>query len=166
MLMDDQKFRTIIENADVAAFLALEEGDKEYLMLTLMYDFISLKKLSEMNEVQKTLYLAARLEDICQADGLPSLSEDEEIWKALPKIEEAYRRLGAVKTAEYIREFISLLPEGGVPEWEWFFESESAGTVKALDRKISDYPDGAMSSLYIKFLSENDNAAKAFMNLQ
>lgn len=166
MLMDDQKFRTIIENADSHAFAALSESDKEDFMLTLMYDFISLKKLSEMNEVQKTLYLAARLEDICQADGLPSLSEDEEIWKALPEIEEAYRRLGAVKTAEYIREFISLLPEGSVPEWEWFFESESAGTVKALDRKISDYPDGAMSSLYIKFLSGNDNAAKAFMNLQ
>lgn len=164
--MDEQKFKEIIEAADTAAFEALSEADKEDFMLTLMYDFIFRKKLSEMNEIQKTLYLAARLEDTCQADALPSLSEDGELWKALPEIAKAYHSLGAVKTAECIDKFISLLPGDDVPEWEWFFEGEIAEAIKDIDGEISDYPDGAMSGYYVKYLSDKKNADKAFMNLQ
>ena len=115
--MDEKSsvFDRIIRDHDAEALVALSDSEKEDFLIALMYDHLSDKPLAEMNEVQRTLFLASRLEDVCQADALPSLSEDEEIFLALPEIKKAYEKLGAVKTAELLGEFIGLVPAGTIP---------------------------------------------------
>ena len=158
--MDEKSsvFDSIIRNHDAEGLIALSDSEKEDFLITLMYDHLSDKPLAEMNEVQKTLFLASRLEDICQADALPSLSEDEEIFLALPEIKTAYEKLGAVKTAGLLGELIELVPIGIVPEWEWFFESERKDIINSLDSGICDYPDGAMRNFYTAYISDPRNA--------
>lgn len=143
----------------------MSRSNKQDFLLTLTYDYLSKKPLSELNQVQKTLYLAMRLEDTCQADALPSLSEDEEIFLALPEIKLAYERLGALKTAKYLSEFIALIPKDTVPEWDWFFDDEREQIISRIDSAICNYPDGVMRELYITYISDSENANQLLINL-
>lgn len=156
--MDEKDFQDIISKHDTKRLLSLGDSEKENFLLVLIYDHLSEKPLAELNEVQKTLFLASRLEDICQADSLSSLSEDEEIFLALPEIKTAYETLGAVRTAELLGEFIRLVPEGFVPEWKWFSAPERKDIIKRIDGEICDYPDGVMSNYYIEYMSMPQNA--------
>lgn len=162
---NNETFHKIIIDNDVEGLLKMSNENKEDFLLILMYDYLCNKKLSEMNQVQKTLYLAMRLEDICQTDALPSLSEDEEIFLALPEIKLAYERLGALKTAQYLNEFIALIPKATIPEWDWFFDDERKQIIHRLDSKICNYPDGLMKNLYITYISNCENANKLLNNL-
>lgn len=158
--MDEKSnvFNEIIRDRDFEALTALSDSEKEDFLITLVYDHLSEKPLAEMNEVQRTLFLASRLEDVCQADSLPSLSEDEEVFLALPEIKAAYEKLGAVKTAELLGEFIKLVPDGTVPEWEWFFEPERKDIINRIDSAICNYPDGVMRNFYTAYISDPRNA--------
>ena len=165
-MSDSVKLFNIIRDRDIDGLLALDRGGKEDFLFTLIYDHLADMSLSEMNEAQKTLFLASRLEDACQADALPSLSEGEEIFLALPEIKVAYERLGANKTAALLEEFIALLPIGTVPEWDWFFEDERKDIIKRIDGEICDYPDGLMLEKYIDYISDPENAKQILMNLK
>ena len=155
----------IISNRDTQQLLALSDEEKLDFILHL-YDYLCGLQLSEMNHAQRTLYLAMRLEDTCQADALPSLSEEEELFLALPEMKSALEELGALKTAELLGAFISLLPVGSVPEWKWFFDSERKEVIKGLDSKISDYPDGVMSGLYAAYISKPEIAEEILMGIK
>ncbi|MDE6733748.1 MAG: hypothetical protein K2J77_12850 [Oscillospiraceae bacterium] len=159
-------FRSIILNRDAEGLIALDSGEKEDFLLTLIYDHLADIPIAEMNEAQKTLYLASRLEDICQADALPSLSEDEEAFLALPEIKKSLERLGAFKAAGLLDEFISLLPVGEIPEWDWFFEPEREDIIKKIDSGICNYPDGPMRDLYVDYISNAENVKQVLMNLK
>lgn len=165
-MSDSSAFRDIILNSDAEGLLALSSGEKEDFLLTLIYDHLADIPIAEMNEAQKTLYLASRLEDTCQADALPSLSEDEELFLALQEIKRAYERLGAFKTAGLLDEFILLLPVGTVPEWDWFFEPEREDIIKRIDSGICNYPDGPMRELYVDYISNPENAKQMLVNLK
>lgn len=164
-MTDNAKIRGIIENQDVKGLLALDDGEKEELLFELIYDRLTEKPLAEMNETQKTLYLASKLEDVCQADSLPSMSENEEIFLALPDIKLSLERLGAVKTAGFLEKFISLVPAGTVPEWEWFFEAERKDIIAQIDSGICNYPDGTMLKLYVAYISDPQNAEQLLADL-
>lgn len=164
-MTDNSKIRGIIENQDVKGLLALDNGEKEDFLFALIYDCLTEKSLAEMNETQKTLFLASKLEDVCQADSLPSLSEDEEIFLALPDIKISLERLGAVKTAGLLEEFMSLVPAGTVPEWEWFFEAERKDIIAQIDSGICNYPDGTMINLYVAYISDPQNAEQLLADL-
>lgn len=162
---NNEMFHNIIINNDIEGLLKMSRSNKQDFLLTLMYDYLSNKPLYELNQVQKTLYLAMRLEDTCQADSLPSLSEDEEIFLALPETKLAYERLGAFKTAKYLGEFIVLIPKDTVPEWDWFFDDERGKIISMIDSKICNYPDGVMSDLYITYISDSEKANQLLINL-
>lgn len=165
-MSDGGVFRGIITDRDAERLIALASSEKEDFMFTLIYDHLADMPIDEMNEAQKTLFLASKLEDTCQADALPSLSEDEEIFLALPEIKKSLERLGANKTAALLEEFISLLPVGEVPEWDWFFEAERDDIIKKIDSGICNYPDGPMCDLYIDYISNPENANRLLMNLK
>ncbi len=165
-MSDSSVFRGIVMDRDAEGLLALDSSEKEDFILTLIYDYLTNMPIDEMNEAQKTLFLASRLEDTCQADALPSLSEDEEVFLALPEIKKSLERLGALKTAALLEEFISLLPVGTVPEWDWFFEHEREDIIKKIDSGICNYPDGPMRELYIDYISDPENAKQLLMDLK
>lgn len=164
-MTDNGKFLDIIQNQNVEGLLALDSGEKEDFLLVLIYDYLTDKPLAEMNEAQKTLFLTSWLEDTCQADALPSLSENEELFLALPEIKRSLENLGALKTAVFLGEFISLLPVGKVPEWEWFFEEERKDVITKIDSGICNYPDGLMRDLFVDYISTPQNAEQLLMNI-
>lgn len=117
--MEKDVYHNIILKEDIEKLLALNNDEKEEFLLVLIYNYLPWKSLGEMNEVQKTIYLASKLEDICQIDALPSLSKEKEFFLVLPEIKAAYENLGAFKSAALLDEFIALIPPGIVPEWDW-----------------------------------------------
>ena len=163
--MSENLYHKIILNQDIKSLLSLSSSEKEDFLFVLLYHYLSVKPLSEMNEVQKTLFLASKLEDTCQADALPTLSEDKEIFLALPEIKKALEKLGALKTAALLDEFISLVAVGIVPEWEWFFEGARKDIIARIDGQICNYPDGLMCGLYIAYISNTQNAKQLLRNL-
>ena len=149
--MMNDTFARITASGDSDALLSLSRDEMDDFLNELMYGQLCDMPLSAMNEVQKTLYLAMTVEDTCQADGLPSLSENEEVFLALPDAAKAYERLGAPLTAGLIREFISLLP-GGVPDRDRFFEGEQEADIDRIGSAIGSYPDGKMSERYVSYV--------------
>jgi len=61
--------------------------------------------------------------------------------------------------------FISLVPVGTVPKWDWFFEEERGKLIDRIDGEICYYPEGIMSNLYIAYISNPQNAKQLFQNL-
>lgn len=163
--MTDTQCDSIILNQDVEGLLALSDSEKDDLLDRILWHYLPFKSLNEMNEVQKTLYLASTLEDTCQADALPSLSENPEIFLALPEIKKSYETLGALKTAALLDELISLLPAGIVPEWDWFFEGATGEIIERIDSEICNYPDGVMHQIYVTYISDPQIAAQLLMDL-
>lgn len=156
--MSDEQIQAIIAARDIDGLLSLGRDDTEEFLTGVMYGHLCNMELSDMNEVQRTLYLAMTLEDTCQADALPSLSENEEVFLSLGDMIAACETLGAVRTAGYLREFEALLPDGEVPEWDWFFDGEREDIISGLDSAISGYPDGSMQELYIGYISDRGRA--------
>lgn len=163
--MEEKRYHDIILNEDVEKLLALSADEKEELMSELVYEYLPAKSLTKMNEVQKTLYLAWTLEDACQADSLLSLSEEEELFLALPETKKALEALGAFQSAALLGELIALLPAGIVPEWDWFFEEEREDIIERIDSKLCDYPDGVMCDFYITYCSKPENARQLLSGL-
>ena len=83
--MEKDVYHNIILKEDIEKLLALNNDEKEEFLLVLIYNYLPWKSLGEMNEVQKTIYLASKLEDICQIDALPSLSKEKEFFLVLPE---------------------------------------------------------------------------------
>ena len=156
--MEKDVYHNIILKEDIEKLLALNNDEKEEFLLVLIYNYLPWKSLGEMNEVQKTIYLASKLEDICQIDALPSLSKEKEFFLVLPEIKAAYENLGAFKSAALLDEFIALIPPGIVPEWDWFFDDERVDIIERIDGELCDYPDGRMGYFYVAYLSKPQNA--------
>lgn len=156
--MEKDVYHNIILKEDIEKLLALNNDEKEEFLFVLIYNYLPWKSLEEMNEVQKTVYLASKLEDICQIDALPSLSEEKEFFLVLPEIKAAYENLGAFKSAALLDEFIALIPPGTVPEWDWFFKDERIDIIERIDNELCDYPDGCMGDFYIAYISKPQNA--------
>lgn len=73
--------------------------------------------------------------------------------------------MGAFKTAGFLSEFISLVPVGTVPEWDWFFEAERKDVIARIDSGICNYPDGIMRDLYVDYISNPQNAEQLLTDL-
>ena len=108
-----------------------------------------------LNNTQRVLFLCMRLVDAGQADHILSfLQEEYSQWKH--EAVNALKEIGAIKSAEIIRQAIDLLPENN----EWFFDTADEHSEKLMnqhDRDFSNYPDGSMPELYRKYAEKNRN---------
>lgn len=168
--MESQDVKRIIETGDAAAFRALNEEDMESCLIELLYQHFYRMDFQQLNPVQKTIFLCMVLEDHCQADGLLSVTDDENLFFLLPQMKSALLAIQAPATAEALQEFIDFLPEGTftnrcLPEWEWFMEPENSAVCKEIDDRISNYPDGLMRGLYRKFLLSAESAADELLRI-
>ena len=144
----------IVNASEIAA---LSDDDASDFLLKLVYEYLDNITLNQMNAAQRTLYLAIRLEDICQADALPSLAEEPALLAALPEMQQALETLGLPETAAAIAELREMLRADGIaiPDWDWFSAPERKERTAALDRRISSYPDGAAMPRYIAYMREH-----------
>lgn len=169
--MESQDVKRIVETGDAAAFRTLNEEDMESCLIELLYRHFYWMDFQQMNSVQKTIFLCMVLEDHCQADGLLSLTDDENLFFLLPQMKSALLAIEAPATAAALQEFIDFLPEGTfanrcMPEWEWFIEPENSPVFEEIDSRISEYPDGLMRGLYRKFLLSAESAADELLRIQ
>ncbi len=111
------------------------------------------KNAQSLNTVQLNLFLCMHIENAGQADHILSFLQE-----CFPEYQEqvvtSFNEIGAIKSAEIIKQAIELLPEDG----SWFFETsneDSEKLMEKLDSEFSDYPDGFMKDLYFKYASKN-----------
>ena len=104
---------------------------------------------ASLNPIQLNLFLCMHLENAGQADSIIAFLQE---WfpEHNERVIESLKEIGAILSAEIIREAVALLPEDG----SWFFKScseEAEKQMVKLDSKFSDYPDGPMRDLYRKY---------------
>lgn len=161
----------IIKKRDCNRLMGLDEKETESVLIKLLYDYLYKKPVETMNSNQRDLFLLMTLEDHCQADGLDSLSDDEELFFLMPDTYKALLRINAPKTAEALKEFIDMLPEGclkerEIPDWEeWFMDEQNSEKIAEIDGIISSYPDGLMRTLYTSFIKDNVDFAKDILDV-
>ncbi len=137
---------------DIAAIASFSDEAAGDFLLKLVYDHSM--PLAQMNSAQKTLYLAIRLEDTCQADALSSLAEEPALAGAIPEMQQALETLHLPETAAAMAALCEMLRESGtaIPDWEWFTAPERKERIAALDKRIASYPDGAPLPHYAAYL--------------
>lgn len=168
--MDDALFNKIIETKNVAAFIDLNDNDMESCFIELFYQYFYEMGFQNLNSIQKTLFLCMVLEDHCQADGILSLTEEEELFFLLPQMVKALSDIEALNTANAVQRFIDFLPNGTfenhvIPEWGWFMADENYNVIEKIDSDICNYPDGLLRGLYRKFLLSKPGAVSDLLQI-
>lgn len=161
----------IIEQNDYLRLMELNEDEMEDVLIDLLYNHLYKKPIESMNENQLDLFLLMTLEDHCQADGLDSLSEEEELFFRMEFTYNALLRINAPQTAAALKAFIDMLPEGAmanrvIPDWkDWFMNDANRNKIREIDSNISSYPDGLMRTLYAAYIKNNADFAKDILDV-
>ncbi|MGP1993555.1 DMP19 family protein [Zobellia laminariae] len=113
------------------------------------------KKPDSLNQKQLNLFLCMHLENAGQSASILTFLEE---WFPEQKgqIVKSLNEIGAIKSAEIIKNAIELLPIDGT----WFSESSDDDSEKLMnrfDKEFSDYPDGIMRDLYRKYADKHRN---------
>lgn len=143
----------IAEAEDINALFLLE--DNEYFTITLHKILCNRyeKSPGALNQVELNLFLAIHLENVGQSDTLLTVLQE---WfsQYAGTVVESLVEIGAVKSAEIIKQAVDLLPEDG----SWFFEKASemeSDLMCKLDTAFALYPDGNINILYRRYAEEN-----------
>lgn len=162
---------TIIEQKDIEQLMNLSSEEMESVLIDLLYGYLYKMPIKSMNKNQLDLFLLMTLEDHCQADGLDSLSEDEELFFRVNETYSALLRIHAPKTAEALKKFIDMLPDETftnrvIPDWkEWFMNEVIRERIQEVDSIISSYPDGLMRDLYAAYIKNNIDFARDILEV-
>ena len=169
--MEKELIQSIITQKDVTAMCGMGEYDMISVLIELTYQHFYNTPIEDLNEEQRAIFLCIALEDHIQADGLLSLTDEEELFFLMPDMRKALLRLGAPQTAEALQEFIDLMPAGTfenrvMPEWKWFFETkERENKISQIDTFIGDYPDGVMRKMYRRYITADKAIAEQLLDL-
>lgn len=143
----------IAEAEDIDALFLLE--DNAYFTITLHKMLCNRyeKSPNALNQVELNLFLAIHLENVGQSDSILTVLQE---WfpQHASTVVNALTEIGAIKSAELIRQAVEILPEDG----SWFFEKSSESDenlMSNLDRDFSNYPDGDITILYRRYAEEN-----------
>jgi hypothetical protein len=106
-----------------------------------------------LSAIQLNLFLCMHLENAGQADHILSFLQE---WfpQHSKDVVNALKDIGAIKSAELIKQAVELLPKDG----SWFFKTadENSQTLMAkIDNEFSSYPDGMLQDLYRKYAENN-----------
>lgn len=156
----------IIKKHDADALCRLNDDDFIEFSIALMYEHFYNIPLEKLNSEQRTVFLCMALESACQADSILSLTEDEDLFFAIPEMYSSLLSIGSHKTAAELKRFIVLMPEGTfesriMPEWDWFFgDSEREKQINRIDSAIAGYPDGLTSEMLKKYCTSDKQTAE------
>lgn len=169
--MEKETIKRIISQKDANVMCGMDEYDMVSVLIELTYQHYYNMPVENLNEEQKTIFLCMALEDHVQADGILSLTEEDELFFLMPDMCKALLRLGAPQTAEALQEFLDLMPAGTfehrvMPEWKWFFETkEREKRISQIDTFIGDYPDGVMRKIYHRYITADKVIAEQLFAL-
>jgi hypothetical protein len=163
--------KRIIESKDANALCKLSLDDFTELSIALTYDYYYEMPFESLNSHQKTLFLCMAVEDSCQADGILSLLEQENVFFALPEAVDEFLKISSPITAKELDKFLDLMPKGTfedrvMPEYEWFSENaEREEAAENIESAISDYPDGLTRELLWKYFVSDITRAKSLLDV-
>lgn len=169
--MEKETIKRSISQKDAAVMCGMDEYDMTEMLIELTYQYYYNMPVEDLNEEQRTIFLCMALEDHVQADGLLSLTDEEELFFLMPDMCKALLRLGAPQTAKALQEFIDMMPAGTfenrvMPEWKWFFETkERENKISQIDTLIGDYPDGVMRKIYRRYITAGKAIAEQLLDL-
>lgn len=161
----------IIRERDAATLCALNEDDLWDVLMCLWCDHFHDMPLAELNEVQLRYFLCMELENTCQADSILNLTDEDDIFFSLPRMYQSLLEIGAPQTAQALKEFMELMPDGTfdsrvMPEWKWFFaDPEREKEIAQIESIIADYPDGPMIDLYYRGITSDITVAEKLLEL-
>lgn len=166
-----RRINKIIKKQDAKALLGLSDDASVDFLITLTHDYFYEIPLDELNNEQRTVFLCMAFDETCQADGILSLTEDENVFFSLYETYNALLSIGAAKTADELKRFIELMPENTfeeriMPEWDWFFaDSEREKLIKEIDSAASGYLDGLISDLLWSYCISDIETAKKVLDI-
>ena len=145
----------IVKELDIDALFQLtDNGDFAIALMEILNNQCDYDP-DTLNHVQKVLFLCIQLENAGQADSiLGFLQEDYPDYTG--EAVNALNEIGAIKSAEIIKQAIELLPKDGT----WFYETadkNSEELMEKLDSEFSNYPDGRMRDLYRKYAEKHQH---------
>ena len=108
-----------------------------------------------LNHTQKTLFLCMHLKNAGQADSILTFLQE---WypQSTTEVVDALNEIGAIRSAEIIKQAIELLPQDGT----WFLvnaDENQQKLMRKLDSEFSNYPDGFLRDLYRKYADAHRN---------
>lgn len=144
---------TIVEKQDIKALFALEHNSDFSIALHQILMRKYEKDPNSLNIKQLNLFICMHLENAGQSNHILTFLQE---WfpQYTNQIVIALREIGAVKSAEIIKQAIELLPENG----SWFFDyanKKDEALMGELDTRFASYPDGALSDLYRTYAEKN-----------
>jgi len=143
----------IVEEQDMDALFALDDNSDFAIALHEILISRYENNSNALSPIQLNLFLCMHLENAGQADHILSFLQE---WfpQHAKDVANALNEIGAIKSAELIKQAVELLPKDG----SWFFKSADE-TVQILmskiDREFSGYPDGMLRDLYRKYAENN-----------
>ncbi|MBR6563696.1 MAG: hypothetical protein IKK70_07150 [Clostridia bacterium] len=172
-LFKSKKFdpQKIIKAKDAKALCKLNSEDFNGLAIALVYDYYLDMPFESLNADQKTLFLCMSVEDSCEADGILSLLENENVFFALPEAVDELFKISSPITAKALDKFIDLMPKGTfenrvMPEYEWFSENaEREEAAENIEAEITEYPDGYTGELLWEYFASSIDRAKSLLDV-
>lgn len=151
-----QNLSEIVNNEDFESLFSLTDNSDFSITLHEILVNRHDKKPDLLNQIQLNLFLCTHLENAGQADSVLSFLQE---W--FPEYKEqvitSLTEIGAVKSAEIIRQVVEILPKDG----SWFFDRSDENSEKVLmglEIEFSNYPDGPMKDLYRTYAEKYKDA--------
>lgn len=143
----------IVEEQDIDALFSLKENSDFSIALHQILINRHDENPNSLNQIQLNLFLCMHLENASQSDHILTFLQE---WypEYSEKVVKSLNDIGAIKSAELIKQAVKLLPENG----DWFFDNtdeDSQALMSKIDREFSSYPDGPMRDLYRRYAEKN-----------
>lgn len=138
----------IVEKRDINELFKLDDNSDFSIVLKeiIINDCTEKYNPTNLNHVEKTLFLCMFLEDSGQSGTILNFLQ-EQYPNYKNEVIEALFEIGAIISANIIKQAVQLLPKDGT----WFYKYADENTKKLmskLDSEFSNYPDGYMRDLY------------------
>ena len=138
----------IVKKRDINELFKLDNNSDFSIALQeiLINDCIEKYNPTNLNHVEKTLFLCMFLEDAGQSGTILNFLQEQYADYTIEVIEALFE-IGAIKSANIIKQAVELLPKDGT----WFYKYADENTEKLMSKlnsEFSNYPDGYMRDLY------------------
>ena len=143
----------IVKEQDIDALFRLDDTSDFAIALHEILIHRYENNSNTLPPIQLNLFLCMHLENAGQADHILSFLQEWFPQHAVDVVG-ALNEIGAVKSAQLIKQAVELLPKDG----SWFFTSadENSRTLMAkIDHEFSSYPDGMLRDFYRRYAENN-----------
>lgn len=153
----EAQIQNIIKNRDWNALFAMDENDDfSWTLEQILWSFVTNRgdgnlDISNLNHMQKVLFLVLELESATQADALPNFFEEGFAVYGREAVQ-ALEEVGASQCAVALNAVVDTLPDGIYPKgdkefWDSIMSGKNSDIWDKADSVLADYTDGWLPDL-------------------